>query len=86
MSIFRWTSEVTNIDNKRLALPDKPQLKLEWDDERAKNVYVLYQPKMLVGLYLVDWAWSASAKGDKKWAEKIAQHYDIELPTPGATQ
>lgn len=67
---------------EREPYPDKPKLTFGWDDKDAKNVYVLYQPKVLFSMYVFDWYWSESARGDKAWATKTANHYGVPLPAP----
>lgn len=51
---------------------------MRWDDETASYMYVLrcYTNDELSGLE----RWQEIAQGDKEWAKRISEHYNIPIP------
>lgn len=51
----------------------------KWSDTQGKYMYTLLKN----GTSTARGNWSPIAEGDLKWANRIAEHYDIEVPQIG---
>lgn len=66
---------------------DTPKLEAYWNDNEAAIYYVLsvkkHEARVIdwgFGIHHIDRGWRTVSTGNIQWGERIAKHYNLELP------